>query len=177
MKSLTAIILICLAPLPVGGVFAKVANTNCPITLLILQNEPNFLRFCFKNHDLAKKRTQNEPKRTQFFGFIGCFTKSMKSAKSASKNHENLCNLWPFLCKTNPILSAVADSMSLCDKYLRKIYIFVESQFKANSNPIKPNQSQAWAIYNDYISEIKTDLMTRIAKTQMSLSPNPACTG
>ena len=68
---------------------------------------------------------------------------SAKSAKSASKNRVHLCNLWLFLCKTNPILSAVANSKSLCGKQLYHIYNFVESQFKPNSNPIqtqfKPN--------------------------------------
>jgi hypothetical protein len=43
----------------------KVACTGCPIDMLILQNEPNFPQFSPKIEDFAKKRTQNEPKRTQ----------------------------------------------------------------------------------------------------------------
>jgi hypothetical protein len=49
---------------------AKVANTGCPIALLILQNKPNFRPFQLKIEDLPKKQTQNKPKtnpiQTQF---------------------------------------------------------------------------------------------------------------
>jgi hypothetical protein len=51
----------------------KVANTKCPITMLILQNKPNFPCFSLKNVDLAKKRTQTNP----------------------IKANVNLGNLWP----------------------------------------------------------------------------------
>jgi hypothetical protein len=37
---------------------AKVEYTGCPITSLILQNEPNFRPFWLKIEDLPKKRTQ-----------------------------------------------------------------------------------------------------------------------
>jgi hypothetical protein len=40
---------------------AKVANTGCPITMLILQNKPNFPHFWLKNKDLPKKQTQFKP--------------------------------------------------------------------------------------------------------------------
>jgi len=52
------------------------------------------------------------------------------------------CPITTFLCKTNPILSAVANSKSLCGKQLYHIYNFVESQkqtqFKPNFHPPKP---------------------------------------
>jgi hypothetical protein len=40
---------------------AKVANTGCPITMLILKNKPNFPCFWPKNHDYEKKQTQFKP--------------------------------------------------------------------------------------------------------------------
>jgi hypothetical protein len=52
--------------------YAKVEYTGCPITILILKNEPNFVGFQPQNRDLPKKRTQNEPKRTQFFYSVFC---------------------------------------------------------------------------------------------------------
>jgi hypothetical protein len=48
---------------------AKVEYTGCPITMLILKNEPNFPHFSPKNKDFTKKRTQTKPIQTQFFGF------------------------------------------------------------------------------------------------------------
>ena len=60
---------------------------------------------------------------------------SAKSAKSASKNRVHLCNLWPFLCKTNPICRDRKSSIFLCSKALCKIYIFVESQKRTQTNP------------------------------------------
>jgi hypothetical protein len=41
----------------------KVAYTGCPITMLILQNEPNFRPIWLKIEDLPKKRTQFYPSR------------------------------------------------------------------------------------------------------------------
>jgi len=43
------------------NLWPKVAYTGCPITILILQNEPNFRSFWLENKDLAKKRTQTNP--------------------------------------------------------------------------------------------------------------------
>jgi hypothetical protein len=43
---------------------AKVANTGCQITMLILQNEPNFRCFSPKNKDSTKKQTQFKPNFT-----------------------------------------------------------------------------------------------------------------
>jgi hypothetical protein len=43
----------------------KVANTGCPITMLILQNKPNFPHFSPKIEDLSKKQTQTNPIQTQ----------------------------------------------------------------------------------------------------------------
>jgi hypothetical protein len=40
---------------------AEVANTGCPIAMLILQNEPNYPRFQPKNRLLWKKQSQNKP--------------------------------------------------------------------------------------------------------------------
>jgi hypothetical protein len=57
-----------------------------------------------------------------------------------------------FLCKTNPILSAVADSKPFCNKALRKIYIFVESQ---KQTQFKPNQSQFFGLSNQIFTQTK----------------------
>ena len=43
-----------------------VAETRCPIDMLIMQNEPNLCSFSAEKDDFEEKRTQNEPKRTQF---------------------------------------------------------------------------------------------------------------
>jgi hypothetical protein len=40
---------------------AKVVNTRCPITTLIVQNKPKFRPFQHKNEDLPKKQTQYLP--------------------------------------------------------------------------------------------------------------------
>jgi hypothetical protein len=57
------------------------------------------------------------------------------TGKSASKNRVHLCNLWLFLCKTNPIHRGQNCSIPLCTKELRKIYIFVESQKQTQFKP------------------------------------------
>jgi hypothetical protein len=44
----------------------RTMNLLLPAATLFMQNEPNFRRFCLKNADCEEKRTQNEPKRTQF---------------------------------------------------------------------------------------------------------------
>jgi hypothetical protein len=45
----------------------KVEYTSCPITILILQNKPNFPHFSPKIEESVQKQTQNEPKRTQTY--------------------------------------------------------------------------------------------------------------
>ena len=74
-----------------------------------------------------------------------------------------------FLRKTNPIRQSLNCPISLCTKALHKIHIFVESQFKANSKPIKPNQAQTytgWAIWVKFYRQ-KTNLTASKAERRI----------
>jgi hypothetical protein len=62
---------------------AKVANTSCPITMLILQNKPNFRPFWLKIEDFAQKQSQNKPNQTQFYQTQG----NSHSGYSTKKAH------------------------------------------------------------------------------------------
>jgi hypothetical protein len=43
------------------SLWQKVEYTGCPITMLILQNKPNFPRFSLKIEDFVQKQSQNKP--------------------------------------------------------------------------------------------------------------------
>jgi hypothetical protein len=52
-----------------------------------------------------------------------------------------------FLCKTNPIRQGRNCLIPFYNKALRKIYIFVESQFKPNQSQFLPKRTQTYTVW------------------------------
>ena len=85
----------------------------------------------------------------------------------------------PFLCKTNPILSAVGGlQMNVSNIIIRNYTIFIplaEQKNKPNSNPIKPNLRKSKINVNLYVIEDyrkKDDFIVRINKPNFQNAQN-----